>query len=332
MLIRPRRLRTNKSIRSLVEETQISLNDLVYPLFIKEGLNKKQEISSMPGQFQIGLNDIENEIKEIQSLGISSVLLFGIPIHKDETGSENYNPDGIIPKAIKIIKEIAPEILVISDMCFCEYTTHGHCGIVNQKEKNLKKQHLPEGYLLNDETLKLLSKASVVHAEAGADIIAPSGMLDGMIHAIRTELDQNKLENTIIMSYAAKYSSSFYGPFREAAEGTPEFGDRSQYQMDIRNGDEALKEVELDIQQGADIVIVKPALAYLDVIARIKDNFNIPIAAYNVSGEYSMLHAAAKSSWLDLEKTMFESLISMKRAGAKILITYFAKEIAKKLN
>ncbi len=332
MLIRPRRLRLNKNIRALVQENVISLSDLIYPIFIKEELNKKVEISSMPDQFQIGLDHIEKEIKEIRSLGINSVLLFGIPKHKDETGSENCNPSGIIPQAIKIIKEIAPEMIVISDMCFCEYTNHGHCGVVNFKETNTKNKNLPAGYLLNDETLKLLSDASVVHAKAGADIIAPSGMLDGMIEAIRTGLDQNKLENTIIMSYAAKYSSSFYGPFRQAAEGSPEFGDRSQYQMDFRNSDEALKEVELDIEQGADIVIVKPALAYLDVIARIKDNFNIPIAAYNVSGEYSMLHAAAKSGYLDLEKSMFESLISMKRAGAKILITYFAKEIAKKLN
>jgi len=326
MIIRPRRLRLNSNIRALVAETQLSLSDLVSPIFIKEDLNRKVEISSMPGQYQLGLKDLELEIKELQSLGIKSVLLFGIPKHKDEKGSENYNPEGIIPRAIKLIKSIAPEMIVISDMCFCEYTSHGHCGLVNTENENL-----PKGYLLNDESLELLAKSSVIHAKAGADIIAPSGMIDGMILALRNELDKNNLENTILMSYAAKYSSAFYGPFRDAAEGCPEFGDRSQYQMDIKNGDEALKEVGLDIEEGADIIMVKPALSYLDVIARIKDNFNIPIAAYNVSGEYSMLHAAAKHGWLDLEKTMLESITSIKRAGAKIITTYFAKDLAKKL-
>jgi porphobilinogen synthase len=331
-LTRPRRLRLNANIRSMVEETNLSLSDLIYPLFIKHGKGEKKEISSMPGQYQMTVDYLEKEIKEIKALGLKSVLLFGIPECKDATGSDNYNSNGIVPQAIKTIKEIAPEMIVISDMCFCEYTDHGHCGIVNTKDSKDYNQNLPEGYLLNDETLELLCNATIVHAQAGADIIAPSGMIDGMISSMRQRLDDNNFEHTILMSYSAKYASSFYGPFREAADGAPKFGDRAQYQMDPKNGYEALREVEIDLAEGADIIMIKPALSYLDVIARVKDTFNVPIAAYNVSGEYAMVHAAAKNNWIDYRRTATEVLTSIKRAGAKMVITYFAKDMAKWIN
>ena len=329
---RPRRLRLNANIRAMVEETNLSLSDFVYPLFIKHGKDEKKEISSMPGQYQMTIDHLEKEIKDIKSLGLKSVLLFGIPECKDACGSDNFNKNGIVPQAIRAIKEIAPEMIVVSDMCFCEYTDHGHCGVVNKKGEKSYNPNLPEGYLLNDETLELLADATLIHAQAGADIIAPSGMIDGMIGALRERLDDHKLEHTILMSYAAKYSSSFYGPFREAADGAPKFGDRAQYQMDPKNSLEALREVEIDLQEGADIIMVKPALSYLDVIARIKDTYNVPIAAYNVSGEFAMVHAAAKNGWLDYRRTTTEVLTSIRRAGAKIIITYFAKDMAKWLN
>lgn len=309
-------------------ETQLSVSDLVYPMFVRSGKGQKRAISSMPGVSQFSVDLLVEEIKEVRDLGIPGVMLFGIPSSKDECGSDNYNEDGIVPTAIRAIKKECPEMFVVSDMCFCEYTSHGHCGIVNDKKNENFNKNLPEGYLLNDVTLELLAEASAVHADAGADMIAPSGMLDGMVASIREGLDASGFENTLIMSYSAKYASNFYGPFREAAEGEPKFGDRAQYQMDPANGMEALREVELDINEGADIIMVKPALSYLDVIARVSDTFNVPVAAYNVSGEYSMLHAASEKGWLDLEKTALESLLSMRRAGAKTIYTYFAKEAA----
>lgn len=330
--IRPRRLRRSALLRQMVEETSLSPADFIYPIFVREGSNEKRPISSMPGQFQLSVDMLPQEIKEIRALGIPAVLLFGIPPKKDALGSENYNPDGVVPKAIRTIKATAPETVVVSDMCFCEYTDHGHCGVINTPGTEDYNEHLPEGYLLNDETLELLNQASVVHAQAGADIIAPSGMLDGMIASIRIALDVEGFEHTALMSYAAKYASAFYGPFREAAEGAPQFGDRCQYQMDPANVREALREVELDLAEGADIVMVKPALSYLDIIAEVHQRFDVTVAAYQVSGEYSMLHAAAERGWLDLQKSALESLTAIRRAGAKIIISYFAKDAARWLS
>ena len=262
-------------------------------------------------------------------MGIPAVLLFGIPDKKDARGSENYNPNGIVPRAIRAIKEVVPDLVVISDMCFCEYHHHGHCGIVNAPGAEGYNPALEEGYLLNDETLALLGLASVVHAQAGADIIAPSGMVDGMVGAIRGALDQNNLQHTIVMSYAAKFASGFYGPFREAAEGAPTFGDRSQYQMDFANAREAIKEVALDVEEGADMLMVKPALAYLDIIQQVKQQFNLPVAAYQVSGEFSMIKAAAANGWLDEQRVALETLTAIKRAGADMIVTYFAKDVVR---
>lgn len=327
-IIRSRRLRTSAALRQMVEETTLDISDFIYPMFVRHGSGEKRPISSMPGQAQMSVDILVDEIKRVEDLGIKGVLLFGIPETKDATGCDNYNPDGVVPQAIRAIKETSPEMLVVSDMCFCEYTDHGHCGIVNTPNTENYNEHLPEGYLLNDETLELLAKASVVHAQSGADMIAPSGMVDGMVGAIRTALDENGLQEIPIISYSVKYASSFYGPFREAAEGAPKFGDRSQYQMDPRNGREALREVELDIAEGADIIMIKPALPYLDVIARVSDNFDVPIAAYSVSGEFAMIHAAAENGWLDLERTALEALTGIKRAGAKMIFSYFAKDAA----
>ena len=300
-------------------ETALSSADLIYPLFIVEGENNRNEISSMPGQFQLSVDNVLRECDELQRLGIKSVLLFGIPGEKDEVGSGAYTDDGIIQRAVLEIKKNFPEMLVITDVCLCEYTSHGHCGVVEG------------GYVQNDATLELLAKEALSHAHAGADMIAPSDMMDGRIGAIRSVLDKSGFAETPIMAYSAKYSSAFYGPFREAAESAPQFGDRKSYQMDFGNSDEAMREIALDIQEGADIVMVKPALSYLDIIRRAKDEFNIPLAAYNVSGEYSMIKAAAANGWLDGEKTMLEVLTSIKRAGADVIITYFAKEAARVL-
>ncbi len=261
-------------------------------------------------------------------LGVPAVVLFGIPETKDACGSENYNPDGIIPRAIRAIKDSVPEMMVISDMCFCEYTDHGHCGIINQVGEAHYHPHLPKGYLLNDPTLELLAKASIVHAEAGADIIAPSGMIDGMVGAIRSGLDGAGFDHVVVMSYAAKFASGFYGPFREAAESPPQFGDRSQYQMDPANRREALKEVALDVAEGADMLMVKPALPYLDIVSAVRQAYDLPIAAYQVSGEYAMIQAAAANGWIDLRRCALETLTSIKRAGADMILTYFAKEAA----
>ncbi|CAN5392601.1 porphobilinogen synthase [soil metagenome] len=316
-LTRPRRLRLSPVLREMFRETTLRKSDLIYPLFIVGGEGVKNEISSMPGQYQMSVDKILQECEELQRLGILSVLLFGIPLEKDEIGSEAYNEDGIIQRATREIKKCFPELLVITDVCLCEYTSHGHCGVVDN------------GHVKNDETLKLLVKEALSHARSGADIIAPSDMMDGRVGAIRNALDADGYDHTPIMAYSAKYSSAFYGPFREAAESAPQFGDRKTYQMDPGNSDEAMREIALDIQEGADIVMVKPALSYLDVIRRAKDEFDMPLAAYNVSGEFSMVKAAAANGWIDEEKVMMEILTSIKRAGADVIITYFAKDAAR---
>jgi porphobilinogen synthase len=315
-------------MRRLVRETTLSPADFIYPLFVRYGRDEKLPISSMPGQFQWTVDRLGAETREIAARGIPGVILFGIPELKDAYGSENYNPQGIIPQAIRAIKDAAPELVVISDMCFCEYTDHGHCGIVNRAEEAHHNPHLPDGYLLNDATLELLGEASVVHAEAGADVIAPSGMIDGMVGAIRAALDDNGFEQVAIMSYAAKYASGFYGPFREAVHSAPQFGDRTQYQMDPANKREALHEIALDAAEGADMIMVKPALPYLDVLSAAREQIDLPVAAYQVSGEYAMLHAAAANGWLDLRRCTLESLTAIKRAGADMIVSYFAKDAA----
>jgi porphobilinogen synthase len=326
---RPRRLRRSEALRRMVRETRLSPADFIYPLFIRPGKDIQQPISSMPGQFQLSVDRAVGLAREAWKLDVPAVILFGIPSDKDATGSENYDPDGIVPQAIRAIKDAVPDLVVISDMCFCEYTDHGHCGIVNTPDHVHFNPRLPEGYLLNDPTLELLGRASVVHAEAGADVVAPSGMIDGMVGAIRSALDGNGMEHVSIMSYAAKYASGFYGPFRDAAESPPQFGDRSQYQMDPANRREALKEVALDVEQGVDFLIVKPAMPYLDIVSDVRRQFNLPVAAYQVSGEYAMLHAAALNGWMDLRRTALESLTAIRRAGADLILTYFAPDAAK---
>lgn len=317
---RPRRLRANEHIRRMVRETKLSPDDFIYPLFVTHGKGVKKEISAMPGNFQQSIENIVKDCEEIHQLGIPAVILFGIPERKDEVGSEAYSDEGIVQHAIKAIKHKLPELIVITDVCLCEYTSHGHCGVIKH------------GVVQNDETLELLAKEAVSHAKAGADMVAPSDMMDGRVGAIRHALDEHGFHNTPIMSYAAKYASSFYGPFREAAESTPQFGDRRSYQMDAPNSREALREVALDIDEGADIIMVKPALPYLDIIYQVRQQFNLPVAAYNVSGEFSMIKAAARLGWIDGERAMMESLISIKRAGADMILTYFAKEAAAVLN
>lgn len=314
---RLRRLRYNPLVRNLVRETELSKNDLIYPLFVVPGKKVKNAVKSMPGVYQMSVDVLVEECKEVENLGIPAVILFGIPEHKDEKGSEAYDPNGIVQKAIRAIKEKVKNLLVITDVCMCEYTSHGHCGLLNGEE------------ILNDETVELLAKEALTHVQAGADIIAPSDMMDGRVEAIRKILDDNGFYKIPIMSYSAKYSSGFYGPFREAAESTPAFGDRKSHQMDIANSDEAMREIELDIEEGADIVMVKPAGAYLDVIYRAKQKFQMPLAAYQVSGEYSLIKAAAINGWVDEERVMIESLTAIKRAGADMILTYFAKDIAK---
>jgi porphobilinogen synthase len=317
---RPRRLRKNELIREMVQETELSLRDFVYPMFVIPGEKIREEISSMPGIFRQSIDNITEEIKETRELGINSILLFGIPEKKDELGSGSYDENGIIQRTLRKIKEEIKDVLLITDVCMCEYTSHGHCGIIEN------------GEVQNDKTLQYLARIALSHAKAGADIIAPSDMMDGRVSAIREALDANGFENIAIMSYSAKYSSAFYGPFREAAESTPQFGNRRGYQMDPRNVREALREIALDIEEGADIVMVKPALSYLDVIKAAREEFNYPLAAYNVSGEYSMVKAAGRLGWIDEAEVMMEILTSIKRAGADIIITYFAKEAAKILN
>jgi len=325
-MLRPRRLRTSATLRSLVRETILTPADFIAPLFVRHGSGIRQPIKSMPGQFQLSIDQAVIEARELAARGIPAVILFGIPDHKDACGSENYSEDGIIPSAIRAIKAACPDLLVITDMCFCEYTDHGHCGIINVPGDKHHVAALPHGYLLNDPTLELLAKASVVHADAGADIIAPSGMIDGMIAAIRSALDANGHSHISVMSYAAKYASGFYGPFRDAAESTPTFGDRHQYQMDPGNKREAMKEVAIDVAEGADLLMVKPAMPYLDIIHQIRSTYDHPVAAYQVSGEFAMIHAAAANGWVDLERCALESLTCIKRAGADMILTYFAKD------
>ena len=325
---RPRRLRRSDNLRRMVRETTLSPADLIYPLFVRYGQDEQRPILSMPGQYQWSVDRLAAEARDIAARGIPAVILFGIPEIKDATGSDNYNPEGIVPRAIRAVKEAVPDLIVISDMCFCEYTDHGHCGVINHAHDVDYNPHLPEGYLLNDPTLELLGEASLVHAKAGADMIAPSGMIDGMVGTIRAVLDDSGFDHISILSYAAKYASAFYGPFREAAESPPQFGDRSQYQMDPANKREALREVALDVAEGADMIMVKPALPYLDVLSTVREQFDLPLAAYQVSGEYAMLQAAAANGWLDLRRCALETLIGIKRAGADMIVTYFAKEVA----
>ena len=327
--LRPRRLRLNATLRRMVRETVLAPADFVAPLFVRHGRNQRIPISSMPGQFQLSVDQLAAEAREIAALGVPAVILFGIPAAKDALGSDNYSPDGIVSQAIRAIKDAAPGLIVLSDMCFCEYTDHGHCGVINLPGELHFHPHLPQGYLLDAPTRDLLARASAVHAEAGADIIAPSGMVDGMVAAIRSGLDDAGFEHVAIMSYAVKYASGFYGPFREAAESPPSFGDRSQYQMDPANRREALKEAALDVAEGADMLMVKPALPYLDILAALRELYPLPLAAYQVSGEYAMLHAAAANGWLDLRRCALESLTAIKRAGADMILTYFARDAAK---
>ena len=325
---RPRRLRLSPSIRDLVREAALDPADFIYPLFVRHGVDQKLPIDPMPGQFQWTLDHLPAEAKAIAALGIRAVILFGIPAHKDACGSDNFSDAGIIPQAIGVIKEAAPSLVVISDMCFCEYTDHGHCGIVNTPGSSHYIPNLPQGYLLNDPTLELLGRASAAHARAGADIIAPSGMIDGMVAAIRSALDDDGHEQVAIMSYATKLASVLYSPFRDAAESPPGFGDRKQYQLDPANRREARREIALDVEQGADMLLVKPALPCLDILSEARRSVDLPLAAYQVSGEYAMIQAAAIQGWLDLKATALESLICIKRAGADMIVSYFAKDAA----
>ncbi len=314
-IYRPRRLRANENLRRLVRETALSVNDLIYPMFVVHGRDTATEISAMPGCYQYSIDNLIKAARELAALGIPGTILFGIPASKDPFGLEAYADDGIIQQAVHAIKDAVPDLLVMTDVCLCEYTDHGHCGVVEA------------GEVQNDPTLELLVKESLSHARAGADVIAPSDMMDGRVGAIRTALDENGYENIPIRAYAAKYASAFYGPFREAAESTPQFGDRRSYQMDPANVEEALREVSLDIEEGADVLMVKPALSYLDIIHRVKTEFQVPVAAYNVSGEYAMVKAAAQNGWIDEERVALELLTSIKRAGADMILTYFAKSV-----
>jgi porphobilinogen synthase len=314
---RPRRLRVSENMRSLVRETSVQITDLVYPVFVVEGENRKNPVASMPGIYQYSVDRLSEELDRMKSVGVKNILIFGVPDHKDEAGSGAYDDNGIAQKAIRFIKENYPDMLVIADVCLCEYTSHGHCGVVK------------DGKILNDETLPLLAKASVSLAKAGADIIAPSDMMDGRVAAIREALDGNGFEDIAIMAYSAKFASAYYGPFRDAAHSAPCFGDRKTYQMDYANGKEAMREIAEDIEEGADIVMVKPGLAFLDVCKEASIRFDdIPLAIYNVSGEYSMVKAAANNGWIDEKRIVMENMTAMKRAGAKIIITYHALDVA----
>ncbi len=318
--LRLRRLRSSPLLRRMVQETELQVTDLVYPMFVVHGRGIRREIASMPGMAHLSVDMLLKEVQEVASLGIPAIILFGIPKKKDERGSEAYSSSGIIQQAIKAVKDKLPDLIIITDVCLCEYTSHGHCGVVKA------------GKILNDATLELLAREAVSHARAGADLVAPSDMMDGRIRAIRHALDGEGFTETPILSYAAKYASCFYGPFRDAAESVSQFGDRKSYQMDPPNAREALREVALDIEEGADIVMVKPALPYLDIIHRVRTTFPVPVAAYNVSGEFSMIKAAAGFGWLDGDRAMMETLVAIKRAGADLILTYFAKEAALRLN
>ena len=311
----------------MVRETQLAPDDFIYPLFVTHGRNIKNEIKSMPNVFQWSLDLLAREVESIAALGLPAVILFGLPAEKDPVGQENFAPDGIVQQATRIIKDAVPELLVVTDVCLCEYTDHGHCGILNTGNRARPHPYLPEGYVLNDETLEVLVKVAVSHAEAGADIVAPSGMIDGMVAAIRSGLDSVGFEHLPILSYSTKYASGMYGPFREAAQGAPKFGDRKAHQMDPANAREALREIALDVAEGADMLMVKPALPYLDIIYQTREQFpERPLAAYNVSGEYAMVKAAALNGWLDEERVTLEILTGIKRAGADLIITYHAKD------
>ena len=314
---RMRRLRRTPTLRRMLRETTLSPDDLIYPMFVTHGENVRNPISSMPGCFQLSIGNLLPEVREVQSLGIPAVLLFGIPSHKDSSGTSAYDPEGTVQMAVKAIKDEAPDLVVTTDVCLCEYMDHGHCGVIQNGEVN------------NDITLELLAKMAITHAEAGADIVAPSDMMDGRVAAIRGALDDEGFTDTAIMAYSAKFASAFYGPFREAADSTPAFGDRKTYQMDPANGEEAVREALLDIEEGADIIMVKPALPYLDVVHAVKQETKFPLAAYNVSGEYAMVKAAAEKGWLDEERVVMEALTSIKRAGADMVITYHAKDVAR---
>jgi porphobilinogen synthase len=317
---RPRRLRRNQHLRRMVRETKVSVDDLIYPLFVVTGRNQRIPIASMPGIDRFSVDLLVEEVKTVRELGIPAVLLFGIPERKDPMGTEAYADNGIVQKAVRALKKEVPEVMVITDVCLCEYTDHGHCGVISG------------GDVDNDSTLDLLARMALSHARAGADMVAPSDMMDGRVGEIRDVLDEHGFEHLPIMSYAAKYASAFYGPFREAAGSAPQFGDRRSYQMDPANSLEALREVTLDVEEGADIIMVKPALAYLDVLKMVREEIDLPLAAYNVSGEYAMIKAAAEKGWIDGERVMMETLTSIKRAGADLILTYFAKEAAEKLN
>lgn len=314
---RHRRLRHSETLRAMVRETKLHTDDLIYPIFVAEGENIKNPIASMPGVFQFSLDQLGAEVDEVVSLGIPSVILFGIPLEKDAEGTQAYHDHGIIQEAIRFVKERHPQLVVIADTCLCEYTDHGHCGIIEN------------GQVLNDPTLDLLARTAIAQAKAGADIIAPSNMMDGFVAAIRYGLDEAGFSHLPIMSYAVKYASAYYGPFRDAANSTPQFGDRKSYQMDFANRNEAMREATSDVEEGADFLIVKPALSYLDIVRDVKNNFDLPVVAYNVSGEYAMVKAAAQNGWIDEERIVIETLTSMKRAGADLIMTYHAKDVAR---
>lgn len=331
-LSRPRRLRCSPNFRRMMRETRITPADLIYPLFVVHGKNVKSEISSMPGNYHWSVDRLAAEVEEIAELGIPAVLLFGLPAEKDAVGTENFDSEGIVQQAVRAIKDAVPELFVITDVCMCEYTDHGHCGLIHDHPAYCKGKGLPGGCLDNDSTLEILNRVALSHAEAGVDMVAPSDMMDGRVGSIRAALDGANYECVGIMSYAAKYASAFYGPFREAADSPPQFGDRTGYQMDPPNSREALREVALDVAEGADVVMVKPALPYLDIVRQVRDRFDLPLAAYNVSGEFSMVKAAAERGWLDEQRVAMEALTSIKRAGADMIITYWAKDVVRWLN
>jgi porphobilinogen synthase len=320
MIIRPRRLRRTSTIRRMVKETCIRVNDLIFPIFVKHGKGEREPIPSMVGHYQLSVDELVKEAEEVWSLGIPGIILFGLPRVKDRFGSEAYARDGIVQKAVAAVKERVPELVVLTDVCLCQYTDHGHCGIIE------------DGRIDNDATLDILSRVAISHAEAGADFVAPSDMMDGRVRAIRETLERDGFKDTGILAYAVKYASSFYGPFREAADSKPQFGDRKSYQMDPANAREAIKEALLDIEEGADIIMVKPALPYLDIIHQVRSRIHLPVAAYNVSGEYAIVKAADQRGWIEGEKVMIEMLLSIRRAGADLILTYFAKDAAKILN
>jgi len=320
LIIRPRRLRTTPTLRRMVRETTLSVDDLIYPLFVDETIDEPVAVSSMPGVFRLPLSHVDKAVQEVATLGIPGIILFGIPAHKDAVGSEAWNDEGIVQQAIRAAKKAAPETCVIADSCFCEYTDHGHCGVLHGEQVD------------NDATLENLQKEAVSYARAGVDIIAPSGMMDGMIGAIRSALDEHGFSNTPIMSYAVKYASGYFGPFRDAVDSTPSFGDRASYQMDPANAREAIKEAMLDIGEGADMLMVKPALAYMDIVAAVKEATDVPMAVYNVSGEYAMVKAAAEKGWIDEKRVVMETMLGFKRAGADLILTYHALDIARWLN